>query len=233
LFWNDPELLQHDELSGNVNLPLELRGFLSSSRNVKVRSGVEARTFSDARIEAVHQQLREAESIQAIARLRLVRNELRKRVFILSNVPLEIPVDQLIKFDDLMPDRLEYEFLKAGNIPLTPLGLLKLRPDLAANEEGAKKLLQRSSINQPARLRALSALQRKGLIIVEFKAENKGRKRKHQHLFMLEEELLTGEDESGRTITIPATVSKVPIADWTALLEDGWGAIKETRFFWA
>ena len=110
MFWNDPELLQHDELSGNVNLPLELRGFLSSSRNVKVRSGVEARTFSDARIEAVHQQLREAESIQAIARLRLVRNELRKRVFILSNVPLEIPVDQLIKFDDLMPDRLEYEF---------------------------------------------------------------------------------------------------------------------------
>jgi len=27
-----------------------------------------------------------------------------------------------------------------------------------------------------------------------------------------------------------AAISKVPIADWVALLEDGWGAIKETRF---
>ena len=135
MFWNDPELLQHDGLSGNVNLPLELRGFLSSSRNVRARSGVEARTFSNARIEAVHQQLREAESIQAISRLRLIHKRHRKRVFILSNVPLEIPVDQLTKFDDLIPDRLKYEFLKAGNIPLALLGLLKLRPDLAANTD--------------------------------------------------------------------------------------------------
>ena len=230
LFWDDPELLQHDELSENVNLPLELRGFLSSSRNVKARSGVEARTFSDARIEAVHQQLREAESIQAISRLRLIHNEHRKRVFILSNVPLEVPVDQLIKFDDLMPDRLEYEFLKAGNIPLTPLGLLKLRPDLATNEDAARMMLKRSDISDPERLKAIPSLQRKGLIIVEFKAKNNGRKREHQHLFILKEELLT--DEKG--VSIPATVSKVPIEDWIALLEtSGWGVIEDTHFFYS
>ena len=28
-------------------------------------------------------------------------------------------------------------------------------------------------------------------------------------------------------------VSKVPIADWTALLENGWGAIEGTHFFYA
>ena len=28
-------------------------------------------------------------------------------------------------------------------------------------------------------------------------------------------------------------VSKVPIADWTALLEQGWGAIEGTHFFYA
>ena len=230
LFWDDPELLQHDELSENVNLPLELRGFLSSSRNVKARSGVEARTFSDARIEAVHQQLREAESIQALSRLRLIHNEHRKRVFILSNVPLEIPVDQLIKFDDLMPDRLEYEFLKAGNIPLSPLGLLKLRPDLATNEDAARMMLKRSAISDPERLKALPSLQRWGLIIVEFKAENKGRKRTHQHLFMLKE---TVKDLKADGLLLKAAISKVPIADWTALLEDSWGAIKETQFFYA
>ena len=51
-----------------------------------------------------------------------------------------MPTDDLIKFDDLMPDRLEYEFLKAGNIPLTPRGLLKLRPDLAGKEDASAAL---------------------------------------------------------------------------------------------
>lgn len=74
-----------------------------------------------------------------------------------------------------MPDRLEYEFLKAGNIPLTPLGLLKLRPDLATNVNQAKMMLRNSVIRDEKRLKALPSLQRWGLIIVEFKAENKGR----------------------------------------------------------
>ena len=83
--------------------------------------------------------------------------------------------------------RLEYEFLKAGNIPLTPLGLLKLRPDLATNVNQAKMMLRNSVIRDEKRLKAFPSLQRWGLIIVEFKAENKGRKRKHQHLFMLKD----------------------------------------------
>jgi hypothetical protein len=164
-----------------------LRGFLTSERVKSRNQGVETRTFSDSRIEAVHQQLREAESIQAIARLRLVHNRQRKRVFILSNVLLEVHMDQLVKFDDLMPDRLEYEFLKAGNIPLTPLGLQRLRPDLAINDNQAKMLLRNSAIRNTDRLTSIHNLQKNGLIIVEFKAENNGRKRTHQHLFMMNE----------------------------------------------
>ena len=34
-------------------------------------------------------------------------------------------------------------------------------------------------------------------------------------------------------VPLKLAVSKVPIADWTALLEDSWGVIKETRFFYA
>ena len=30
--------------------------------------------------------------------------------------------------------------------------------------------------------------------------------------------------------SLKAAISKVPIADWVALLEDGWGPIEETRF---
>ena len=145
LFWDRDIPLQHDEFGNNQNLPLELRGFLTSERFEGGTQGVETRAFSDSRIEAVHQQMREAESIQAIARLRLVHNKQRKRVFILSNVPLEVPIDQLVKFKDLMPDRLEYEFLKAGNVPLTPLGVLKIRPDLAVTEDAARMMLKRSA----------------------------------------------------------------------------------------
>jgi len=228
LFWDDNIPLQHDEFGDNENLPLELRGFLTSERFEGGSQGVETRVFSDSRVEAVHQQIREAESIQAIARLRLVHNKQRKRVFILSNVPLEIPVDQLVRFEDLMPDRLEFEFLKAGNIPLTPLGLLKLRPDLAGSEDTVRKMLKRSVISDVDRLKVLPSLQRNGLIVVQFDATNNGRRRTHQHLFMIEEELLT--DENGASI--PATVSNVPLDDWTALLEKGWGSIEGTHFFY-
>ena len=73
-------------------------------------------------------------------------------------------------------------------------------------------------------------MQRKGLIVVEFKAENNGRKRKHQHLFMMDEEAkpVTAGDSS-----LKLTVSKVPIEDWTAFLEKGWGNIEEAHFRYA
>ena len=186
LFWDDDIPLQHDEFGENQNLPLEVRGFLTSERYKGESAGIETRTFSDSRIEAGHQQIREAESIQAIARLRQVHNKQRKQVFTLSNVPLEIPIDHLVKFEDLMPDRLAYEFLKAGNIPLTPLGLLKHLPDLTGSEDTARMMLKRSAVTEIERLKTMPSLQRYGLLMAEFKAKNNGRTRTHQHLFMLE-----------------------------------------------
>jgi len=145
-------------------------------------------------------------------------------------VPLEIPIDHLVKFEDLMPDRLEYEFLKVGNIPLTPLGLLKLRPDLAGSEDAARMMLKRSAVTEIERLKAIPSLQRNGLLVVEFKAKNNGRTRTHQHLFMMDEEAKTVLEGDN---SFTSAVSKVPLDDWTALLENGWGAIEETHFFYA
>jgi hypothetical protein len=79
-------------------------------------------------------------------------------------------------------------------------------------------------------LTVIPTLQRFGIIIVEFKAKNNGRTRTHQHLFMMDEEAKTvamGDN------SLKMAVSKVPIDDWTALLEKGWGAIEETHFFYA
>ncbi len=43
-----------------------------------------------------------------------------------------------------------------------------------------------------------------------------------------EAKVLTEDDNS-----LKIAVSKVPLDDWTALLEKGWGTIEETHFFYA
>ena len=94
----------------------------------------------------------------------------------------------------------------------------------------AKMPLRDSIIRNTSKLKGIHSLQRKGLIIVEFRAGNKGRTRTHKHLFMMDEEAksITEGDNS-----LKMAVSKVPIDDWTALREKGWGAIEETHFFYA
>lgn len=41
-----------------------------------------------------------------------------------------MPVDHLIDFNDLMPERLEMELIKTGDLPLTSKGLETMQPDL-------------------------------------------------------------------------------------------------------
>ena len=60
------------------------------------------RCFSDSRIEAIHAQIREAETVQAIARLRLVRAKKLKLVYLLGNLPVDILVDHLVSWEELM-----------------------------------------------------------------------------------------------------------------------------------
>jgi hypothetical protein len=223
LFWDDSEPLSHD-VGKNENLPLSLRGFLSGLDNPKQNVGVLTRTFSDSRVEAVHQQIREAESVQAIARLRLVHSPRPKRVFLLSNVPLEMQVDAFVQMNDLMPDQLEYELIKTGNMPLTPLGLVTMRPDLAANAEVARKKLKRSKLSGTTNLVALPSLRRFGVVKVTFKAKQEGgRLTKQEHLFLLDEELLT-DDEGNR---VQATVTNLPLEEWTAFLKSRWSHIEQ------
>ena len=178
-------------------------------------------SFSDPRIEAVQKQIREAETVQAIARLRLVWAEYQKRVFLLSNLPVEMPVDHLIEFNDLMPDRLEMELIKTGDLPLTPLGLEKMRPDLELSKEASKKLVQRSKASDPKRLLTqLPDLVLTATQIATFKAGDK-RKTIHQHLFL-------PKDYSGS----PTNSIYTPWTDEEAeaYLTEGWGEGAITEF---
>ena len=97
-----------------------------------------------------------------------------------------MPVDHLIEFSDLMPDRLEMELIKKGNLPLTPLGLEKMRPDLGHAGAKARMLYQldRSKASDPKRLLTqLPDLIRTATQIGTLKAGNK-RKTTHQNLLL-------------------------------------------------
>ena len=181
VFGNSGNPLGYDDLE---NLPSDQIEYWMSKRSPNTASAITIPAFSDPRVEAVQKQIREAETVQAIARLRLVWAEYQKRVFLLSNLPVEMPVDHLIEFNDLMPDRLEMELIRKGNLPLTPLGLEKMRPDLELSKEASKKLVQRSKASDPKRLLTqLPDLVRTATQIAIFKAGNK-RKTIHRHLFL-------------------------------------------------
>jgi hypothetical protein len=211
VFGNSGNPLGYDDKG---NLPVDQVDYWLSARSPHSPAAMTVPSFSDPRIEAVQKQIREAETVQAIARLRLVWADYQKRVFLLSNLAVEMPVDHLIEFNDLMPDRLEMELIKTGDLPLTPLGLEKMRPDLELSKEATKSLYRRSKANEPTRiLGALPTLSRTTVQIATFKAGNK-RTKTHHHLYL-------PKDYSGSptaSLYTPWTEAEV-----LAHLTTGWG----------
>jgi hypothetical protein len=141
-----------------------------------------------------------------------------------------MPVDSYAQFSDLMPDRLEFELIKHGNIPLTPLGLAKMRPDLVTSIAHAEKLLQRSKVRTTSRLKAIPELVRCGMFIIEFEAENAGRWNAHQHLFIVSDQVGERQADAPNVVLMGGPV---PLQDWVQILEKGWGAIRKPHLSFA
>ena len=241
LFWDDGIALQHDpaasinpQVSENINLDLDIKSYLQSDRNTSPQSGISARSYTDVRIERLHGQFREAETTQAIARLRLVYSKYVKQVFLLSNLPVEIPVDRFVKFDELLLDRLEVELIKNKNLPLTPIGLLKMRPDLFTSIESAKQAINRSLLSTTANLKSLPSLYKASSFTVKFKALNNGRWNTHKHLFIADMGFPERLDDANG---IQLITGSVPLDKWKALLEQGepliegsgWGEVRDLK----
>ncbi|REC53559.1 hypothetical protein DRV84_14945 [Rhodosalinus sediminis] len=225
LFWDDDEPLQHDaggqfaKSDQNENLPTQERGYVLSATNPAAETGMNVRAFSDARIDALLRQTREAETIQALGRLRLVHADHVRPVFLLSNLPAEVPVDRFAAMADIMPDTLERAFLQTGNLPTTPVGLQKFRPDLAKTPEQAKKVLQRSKLRTSTWLSGLPQAVRLATYQLAFMAENAGKSRKHSHIFLApppHEHIGAG------------SITYLPVNAWIEQLEAGKGADTET-----
>jgi hypothetical protein len=78
---------------GRFNYPTRTRRYLFQDGTTKPAN---VSVHPDPRVQAIVEQGREAEMIQAIDRLRLIHNEKRKTVYILCNIPLDLPIDELV-----------------------------------------------------------------------------------------------------------------------------------------
>jgi hypothetical protein len=106
----------------------------------------------DPRVQAVVEQSREAEMIQAIDRLRLIHNKKRKTVYILCSVPLDLPVDELVAWKQLTGDRRLPDALAECDergwdaLPLATKQLHRLFSKLWTTETAAKRWLEKDPL---------------------------------------------------------------------------------------
>lgn len=138
LYYDDPNPLQ---LPGSWSC--QVRGYRLRGGSL----GVDTTVHTDPRVQAVTEQLREAESLQAIDRLRLIHAAQDKLVIVLSNLPLDIDVDETRSWDDLLHGtRLERAFDQIGGVlPLNPRWLAENFPDSWPTAAAAKKDVSRQS----------------------------------------------------------------------------------------
>jgi len=141
IWWKDPVPLAFDagaamDKDPDERLETQLRGY--RMRDANHRIGVMVPVFQDPRIEAVYQSLKEAETAQAIARLRAIRSNAPKRAILLSNLPVDVTVDRLVAWDDWMPDRRDRVVEKIGYLPKTDEAMHKDAPELFVSPKAAK-----------------------------------------------------------------------------------------------
>ena len=221
LFWRDDPQLNPDvavnSKKSNVRLPMELRGY-TQPYNTDGFEGVYVNAFTDQRFNALHQMSREAETVQAMARLRMVRSRRKKTVVLLSNVPVETEIHHVLKQDDLLPDKYVMAFLEAGHLPMSPLGLYTCRRDLVANYDIAKNAFKRIPfLRSKGRQMFLPDLVRALLVEAHFTLEvdDKRNRVEQQHLFLLKDSVEL--DESNEWM-----VGELPFTKWEAQLREAW-----------
>jgi hypothetical protein len=128
-------------------VPLNLSGAYSKApRGYRMRGGarvgVEVDIHQDPRVQRVLELKRERESLQAIDRIRLVHADDIKDVFILSKLPLDIEVDRLASFSDLLRcegTKLEQAYRRACcGLPLSVDIIIQKWPDLYPSKKACE-----------------------------------------------------------------------------------------------
>ena len=105
------------------------------------RLGVDVVVHPDLRVQKILEQIREGESQQAIDRIRLIHATAPKAVYLLSNVVLDVDVDHLVTWEELMNggSRIEQAWKTLnGVMPLAPEWLATQFPQLWNTADAAK-----------------------------------------------------------------------------------------------
>lgn len=127
-------------------------GYSHLSRNIRRKDGKTEKVLVYLHpidiAQRVLEQGRERESEQAIDRLRAVRAENPKTVFILCDVPLDVTVDMTIRWADLKRGgtRLDVAFQQTDKkvMPLSASEMHRIFPDIWATEDEAKGDIRRN-----------------------------------------------------------------------------------------
>jgi hypothetical protein len=101
---------------------------------------IEVQVHFDARCQTVLEQIREAEMVQAIHRVRPVFN--RRKIFVLNNLPLDLTVDRAMTWPEMRPGNFVLAFAREGVLPLSAVDLTRCFPDLWRSEKVAEDALR-------------------------------------------------------------------------------------------
>jgi hypothetical protein len=122
--------------------------YVLQSRGRRMRNGganvVDVQVHPDPRCQALLEQVREAEIIQAVDRVRPVFN--RRRIIVLTNVALDLTVDHAVTWPELRPGKFVHAFAQHGVLPLSAGDLCRGFPSLWPSENTAKSDLSRGSL---------------------------------------------------------------------------------------
>jgi hypothetical protein len=135
------------DFRGRVNYWSQTRRYLLRDGSTKPAN---IAFHPDPRVQAVLEQAREAEMVQAIDRLRLIHSKKRKTVYILCNIPLDIPVDELATWKQLAGDRRLSDALAQCDergwdaLPLAAKELARLFPKLWGSLKAAERWLAKN-----------------------------------------------------------------------------------------
>lgn len=108
---------------------------------------VDVAVHPDSRVQRLLQQVRECELTQAIARLRLVHRDRPARIYLLTNIPLDLEVTTLTTWHALMCDRAAEAVERWNGVwPCSASERAKAAPDLWATAQAAEDEHRRKGV---------------------------------------------------------------------------------------
>lgn len=119
---------------------IEVRGYRS---NNYAKKGSKVSVHKDKRVQLILEQIRESESLQAIDRIRLMHNSVKKEVYLMCNLPLDIDVNRLAKSKDMVNEGNQIGQLLLQSldtvVPLSPTYLAQHHPNLFPSPNNNKE----------------------------------------------------------------------------------------------